>query len=79
MHRLSWESFSGSPAMTHRTSKPVSRSMAAMPMPSPPLLPLPESTSTRPPAGSIRRISAAAPAAARSISSSPGMPRVSMA
>ena len=61
-------------AAARRTSRPASRSRRAATSPSPPLLPLPQTTATGPPSARPRRRRAASPAPARSIRSSDGMP-----
>ncbi len=60
------------------TCRPAWRSSRAATSPSPPLLPLPQTTATRPP-GAWRDTASASPSPARSIRSSDGIPRVSIA
>ena len=71
---------SHSPGHTSRTStwRPAWRSRRAATSPSPPLLPLPQTTTTRP-AGAWRETASASPSPARSISSSEGTAFVSIA
>ena len=66
-------SSSGGQTASTSTSRPAPRSSRAATSPSPPLLPLPQTTATRP-AGACRAITRARPSPARSIRSSDGMP-----
>ena len=80
MALVSQVSFSRCPTRMQRTSKPASSSRRAQATPSPPLLPGPQKQTARP--GALAAVSMAASAsafAARSISSSEGTPRSSMA
>ena len=80
MALVSQVSFSRCPTRMQRTSKPASSSRRAQATPSPPLLPGPQKQTARP--GALAAVSMAASAsafAARSINSSEGTPRSSMA
>ena len=71
-------SSAGSPVSSTSTSRPPVRSTRAATRPSPPLLPLPHTTAIRPP-GARCATTSARPAPARSMRSSDGIPRSSIA
>jgi hypothetical protein len=72
-----WSHSAGHTSSTS-TWRPAWRSSRAATSPSPPLLPLPQTTATRP-VGAWRETVSASPSPARSIRSSEGIPRVSIA